>query len=126
MPAQSLFVGGTASHVGKSWMTTAICRWLHNRGVRVAPFKAQNMSNNSYPCAGGGEIGRAQVAQAEACGLRPLPDMNPILLKPASNASSQVVLQGELWRTLNAKEYYRPYDFLLRKVEQSYMPPATD
>ena len=64
-------VAGTASHVGKSWMATAICRYLYRRGVLVAPFKAQNMSNNSYPCVGGGEIGRAQVAQAEACGLEP-------------------------------------------------------
>jgi adenosylcobyric acid synthase len=67
--AGALFVGGTSSNAGKSWMTTAICAWLRRRGLRVAPFKAQNMSNNSYPCRSGGEIGRAQVAQAEACGL---------------------------------------------------------
>ena len=63
-------------------MATAICAWLRRRGVAVAPFKAQNMSNHSYPCRAGGEIGRAQVAQAEACGLEPEPAMNPILLKP--------------------------------------------
>ena len=67
----AIFVGGTTSHAGKSWMATAICAWLRERGHRVAPFKAQNMSNNSYACPGGGEIGRAQVAQAEACGLGP-------------------------------------------------------
>jgi adenosylcobyric acid synthase len=120
MSARALMVGGTASHVGKSWMATAICRSLHRKGVRVAPFKAQNMSNNSYPCPGGGEIGRAQVAQAEACGLEPSPDMNPILLKPSSDGASQVVLQGEVWRNLTAAEYYRQYDFLLRKVDESY------
>src|SRR3954463_15736080 len=106
MSAKALMVGGTASHVGKSWMATAICRWLARRGVRVAPFKAQNMSNNSYPCAGGGEIGRAQVAQAEACGLEPEPAMNPILLKPNGNGSSQVIVNGRVWKTLRPREYY--------------------
>jgi adenosylcobyric acid synthase len=120
MPARALMIGGTASHVGKSWMATGICRWLLRRGFRVAPFKAQNMSNNSYPCPGGGEIGRAQVAQAEACGLAPTPDMNPILLKPSGDAISQVVVQGTVWRNLPAQEYYRQHDFLLAKVKESY------
>ena len=69
-------------------MATAVCAWLRRQGVRVAPFKAQNMSNHSYPCRGGGEIGRAQVVQAEACGLEPEPAMNPILLKPNGNGTS--------------------------------------
>jgi adenosylcobyric acid synthase len=120
MPARALMIGGTASHVGKSWMATAICRSLLRKGLRVAPFKAQNMSNNSYPCPGGGEIGRAQAAQAEACRLAPSPDMNPILLKPSAHATSQVVVQGAVWRNLNAQEYYRQYDFLLSKVDESY------
>ena len=90
MSARPIFIGGTSSNAGKSWMVTAICAWLRSRGVSVAPFKAQNMSNNSYPCAAGGEIGRAQVAQAEACGLEPEPAMNPILLKPSGNGISQV------------------------------------
>jgi adenosylcobyric acid synthase len=115
-----LLVGGTASHVGKSWMATAICGWLRRRGVRVAPFKAQNMSNNSYPCACGGEIGRAQVAQAEACGLEPSVDMNPILLKPTSAMGSQVVVQGKVWRNLSAREYYEHHEYLREKVEESY------
>jgi adenosylcobyric acid synthase len=120
MPARALMIGGTASHVGKSWIATAICRSLHRKGVRVAPFKAQNMSNNSYPCPGGGEIGRAQVAQAQACGLEPSPDMNPILLKPSADATSQVVVHGQVWRNLSAADYYRQYDFLVRKVDESY------
>jgi adenosylcobyric acid synthase len=106
MSARPLFVGGTASHAGKSWMATALCAWLRRRGVRVAPFKAQNMSNNSFPCVGGGEIGRAQVAQAEACGLQPEPAMNPILLKPNGDGTSQVVVNGRVWKTLAARDYY--------------------
>ena len=78
MAARPLFIGGTSSNAGKSWMVTAICAWLRRQGVAVAPFKAQNMSNHSFPCRAGGEIGRAQVAQAEACGLEPEPAMNPI------------------------------------------------
>ncbi|MPZ21370.1 MAG: cobyric acid synthase [Luteitalea sp.] len=104
--ARSLFIGGTSSNAGKSWMTTAICAWLRGRGISVAPFKAQNMSNNSYPCRAGGEIGRAQVAQAEACGLEPEPAMNPILLKPAGNGRSQVVVNGRVWKTVSPREYY--------------------
>ena len=106
MSARPLFVGGTASNAGKSWMATALCAWLRRRGVRVAPFKAQNMSNNSFPCVAGGEIGRAQVAQAEACGLQPEPAMNPILLKPNGDGTSQVVVNGRVWKTLTARDYY--------------------
>lgn len=113
-------IGGTTSHAGKSWMTTAICRHLRQRGFRVAPFKAQNMSNNSYPCPGGGEIGRAQVAQAEACGLEPHPDFNPILLKPTSDMGSQVVLHGQVWKNLRAREYYTHFDYLFGEVLAAY------
>ena len=116
MKARSLMIAGTASHVGKSWMTTAICRWLARQGHSVAPFKAQNMSNNSYPCLGGGEIGRAQVAQAQACFLEPEPDMNPILLKPNSDTGSQVVVNGTVWRNMPAREYYQHFDDLLKLV----------
>src|SRR5882757_6078095 len=118
--ARALMVAGTASHVGKSWMTTAICRWLLRQGYSVAPFKAQNMSNNSYPCAGGGEIGRAQVAQAEACSLEPEPDMNPILLKPNSDTGSQVVVNGKVWKNLPAREYYNAFPYLLEQVIGAY------
>jgi adenosylcobyric acid synthase len=120
MKARALMVGGTASHVGKSWMATAICRSLARRGFRVAPFKAQNMSNNSFPCDGGGEIGRAQVAQAEACFLAPEPDMNPILLKPNSDRGCQVVVLGKVWRNLSAREYYDEFPRLLDAVTGAY------
>jgi adenosylcobyric acid synthase len=115
-----IFIGGTSSHAGKSWMATAICAWLRRRGFRVAPFKAQNMSNNSYPCRAGGEIGRAQVAQAWACGLEPEPAMNPILLKPNSEGGSQVVVNGHVWKTLSAREYYRHHAELLKVVMSAY------
>ncbi len=115
-----IFIGGTSSHVGKSWTSTAICAWLRRQGVRVAPFKAQNMSNNSYPCRFGGEIGRAQVAQAWACGLEPEPAMNPILLKPNSDGGSQVVLNGKVWQTLPAREYYEHYELLKDVVMSAY------
>jgi adenosylcobyric acid synthase len=120
MKAKAIFVGGTASHAGKSWVATAICRYLRNRGLRVAPFKAQNMSNNSYPCSSGGEIGRAQVVQAEACGLEPEPDMNPILLKPTSNKGSQVVVEGKVWKNLSAADYYGNYEFLRMRALEAY------
>ena len=117
--ARPLFVGGTSSNAGKSWMVTAICAWLHRQGVAVAPFKAQNMSNHSFPCSGGGEIGRAQVAQAEACGLEPEPAMNPILLKP-SGGNCQVVLNGRVWKTVGAREYYTYADELRSNVLAAY------
>ena len=120
MTAKPIFIGGTGSHVGKSWVATAVCRYLRRRGLRVAPFKAQNMSNNSMVCPGGGEIGRAQVAQAEACGLPPHVDMNPILLKPTGDLGSQVVLNGYPWKNLSAHEYYEQCDFLREAVMQSY------
>lgn len=120
MSARALMVAGTASHVGKSWMATAICRWLARRGLRVAPFKAQNMSNNSYPCREGGEIGRAQVAQAQACFLEPESDMNPILLKPTSDTTSQVVVNGKLSRTLAARDYTEQFPYLFGQVLDAY------
>src|SRR5215471_3042214 len=126
MTAKPIFIGGTGSHVGKSWVTTALCRYLYRLGHRVAPFKAQNMSNNSMACAGGGEIGRAQAAQAEACGLAPHPDMNPILLKPTGRLGSQVVLNGFPWRNVSAAEYYTHFDVLLRVVLDSYARLAAD
>ena len=120
MSARPFFVGGTSSNAGKSWMATAICAWLRRRGVAVAPFKAQNMSNNSFPCAAGGEIGRAQVAQAEACRLAPEPAMNPILLKPNGDGTSQVVVNGRVWKTMPAREYYAHTDELREVVRAAF------
>jgi adenosylcobyric acid synthase len=101
-------------------MATAICASLRRRGFRVAPFKAQNMSNNSYPCADGSEIGRAQVAQAEACGIAPTSDMNPILLKPNAALGCQIVLDGRVWKTAGAGEYQHHFDYLLQRVLAAY------
>ena len=104
-----LLVAGTTSDAGKSVLTAGICRWLHRRGVKVAPFKAQNMSNNSVVVVGpdgrGGEIGRAQAMQAAACGIEPDIRFNPVLLKPGSDLSSQVVLLGAAIGTVTAGDY---------------------
>ena len=97
--APCIAVLGTGSDVGKSVITTALCRMFANRGVRVAPFKAQNMSNNSGVTPEGLEMGRAQIVQAEAAGIPPHVDMNPVLLKPAGKIGSQVVLRGAAVKT---------------------------
>ncbi|MBN1438825.1 MAG: cobyric acid synthase [Anaerolineales bacterium] len=107
MAAKTLMLQGAGSSVGKSLLSAALCRIYARRGVRVAPFKAQNMSNNAAVCADGGEIGRAQALQAAAAGLPPATDMNPVLIKPEADARSQIVRMGRPWRTLAAKEYYR-------------------
>ncbi|MGB9380504.1 MAG: cobyric acid synthase [Candidatus Binatus sp.] len=100
-------VMGTASDVGKSVIVTALCRAFARAGVRVAPFKSQNMSNNSAVCAGGGEIGRAQAVQAEACGLEPSIDMNPVLLKTESDMTCQVVIRGRARFRMGVNDYER-------------------
>ncbi len=90
-----LLVAGTTSDAGKSVVTAGICRWLVRQGVKVAPFKAQNMSLNSFVTREGAEIGRAQAMQAQACRVEPTALMNPVLLKPGGEQSSQVVLLGK-------------------------------
>jgi adenosylcobyric acid synthase len=111
---------GTGSDVGKSIAAVAFCRILKRRGFKVAPFKAQNMSNNSYVTVEGGEIGRAQVSQAEAAGLLPSVHMNPVLLKPSSGQSSQVVLQGKVASCMSAMEYHKIKPKLMEMVMDSY------
>ncbi len=107
--ANYIMMMGTSSHVGKSILATALCRIFYQEGRRVVPFKAQNMALNSYVTKDGGEMGRAQVAQAEAAGLEPSVDMNPVLLKPTGNSSSQVVLMGKPVGNMSAREYHRGY-----------------
>lgn len=107
MSARALMVMGTASGVGKSIFATALCRAFSRAGVRVAPFKAQNMSNNAAVCPGGAEIGRSQAVQAEACGLQPCPEINPVLLKPESTSGSQVVIRGQAQFSAGMGDYER-------------------
>lgn len=120
MTARALAVLGTGSDVGKSLITAGICRLLHRMGVRVAPFKAQNMSLNSFVTPEGGEIGRAQALQAEACRIPPHVDMNPILLKPESENCSQVVVRGRVWSKQGAEAYFDQRPQLWSIVKDSY------
>ncbi|HII98180.1 MAG TPA: cobyric acid synthase [Methanoregula sp.] len=116
----SLFVVGTASHVGKSVTVAAICRCLVRRGIPVAPFKSQNMSLNSFVTPDGGEIGMAQAMQAIAARVSPHTDMNPVLLKPKGDCVSQVVLNGRPYKDVPITEYYRETPQLLEKALESY------
>ena len=118
--AQAVMFCGTGSDVGKSVLAAGFCRILKRRGISVAPFKSQNMANNSAVTPEGGEIGRAQGVQAEACGILPHTDMNPILLKPNSDTGSQVVVEGRVVRNMGVKEYnaFKPEAFV--KVRESF------
>ncbi len=107
MTSTTLMVQGTTSDAGKSALVTALCRYYYRRGVRVAPFKPQNMALNSAVTVDSGEIGRAQAVQAQACGLQPHTDMNPVLLKPNSDQTSQVIIQGKAQKNLSAKQYHQ-------------------
>lgn len=109
-------VQGTSSSAGKSLLVTALCRIYARRGIKVVPFKAQNMSNNAAVCADGSEIGRAQALQAAAAGLVPTVDMNPVLIKPEADSRSQVILMGRPWYTLEAKNYYEKKAILWEHV----------
>ena len=104
--SKTLMVQGTTSDAGKSTLVTALCRWLTRQGVHTVPFKPQNMALNSAVTADGGEIGRAQAVQAQACGLEPHTDMNPVLLKPNSDTGAQVIIHGRAVTTMNAVAYH--------------------
>ena len=116
----ALMIQGAGSNVGKSMLVTGLCRAARLRGLSVAPFKPQNMSNNAAVTANGGEIGRAQALQALACGLEPHTDMNPVLLKPESETGSQVVVQGQRIATVKAREYATLKPQLMASVLDSF------
>ena len=121
MRARAIMVLGTSSHVGKSLLTAALCRIFADQGVSVAPFKSQNMSLNSSATMEGLEIGRAQALQAEAARVTASVHMNPILLKPAGNRTSQVVVRGRIWGRLSASDYHqRRVEELFPLVRESY------
>lgn len=120
MTGTALMLQGTGSDVGKSVLTAALCRIAKQNGLRVAPFKPQNMSNNAMACAGGGEIGRAQALQARAAGLDPHVDMNPVLLKPQTDRMAQVVVHGEAVSAMQAADYMASRDLLMGAVLDSF------
>ena len=120
MKTSCLMIQGTTSNAGKSLCVTALCRWLLRRNVRVAPFKPQNMALNSAVTVDGGEIGRAQAVQAQACMLTPHTDMNPVLLKPNTDVGSQVIIHGHAIGNMNASDYHGYKRIAWRAVRDSY------
>lgn len=118
--AKALMFMGTGSDVGKSLIVAGLCRALSNRGLSVAPFKPQNMSNNAAVTADGGEIGRAQALQARAARLQPVTAMNPVLLKPEGETGSQVVVRGQRRASLSARQYWADRGQLLPEVLAAY------
>ncbi len=124
---KSLMVVGTTSHAGKSLLTTAICRIAARRGWRVAPFKGQNMALNAYVTASGGEMGYAQAVQAWAAGTQPTIEMNPILLKPQGDMTSQVILKGKAVGKVGAADYYEQYfDLGWQAIQESLQHLSTE
>jgi adenosylcobyric acid synthase len=117
---RALMIQGAGSNVGKSLLVAGLCRAGLRRGLRVAPFKPQNMSNNAAVTVDGGEIGRAQALQALACGIAPRTDMNPVLLKPESETGAQVVVQGRRFATVRARDYAALKPRLLAPVLESF------
>lgn len=117
---KTLMIQGTTSDAGKSAMVTGLCRLLARKGVKVAPFKPQNMALNSAVTVDGGEIGRAQAAQAQACFLEPHTDMNPVLLKPNSDTGAQVIIQGKAITNMDARIYHDYKTEAMKAVLDSY------
>lgn len=120
MPAKSIMIQGTMSNAGKSVLAAGLCRIFRQDGYKVAPFKSQNMALNSFITAQGLEMGRAQVMQAEAAGVEPTVEMNPILLKPTSDVGSQVIVNGRALGNLTASEYFRRKSELIPQVLEAY------
>lgn len=120
MTGKALMLQGTGSDVGKSVLVAALCKIARQRGLRVAPFKPQNMSNNAMACPGGGEIGRAQALQARAAGIEPSVHMNPVLLKPQTDRTAQVVVHGKALSAMEAADYMASRDQLLDAVLDSF------
>jgi len=118
--AGTLMVQGTTSDAGKSTLVAGLCRVLHRRGVRVAPFKPQNMALNSAVTAEGGEIGRAQALQAQAAGVAPHTDMNPVLLKPSSDVGAQIIIHGKALTDMDARAYHEYKSIAMTAVLESY------
>lgn len=118
--AKNIMFQGTGSTVGKSIMTAAVCRVLKDEGYKVAPFKSQNMALNSFVTVKGKEMGRAQVVQAEAAGIEPMVEMNPVLLKPTGDMGCQVVVNGKVYENLSASDYYTKKKYLMGEVKRSY------
>jgi adenosylcobyric acid synthase len=118
--AKALMIQGAGSNVGKSLLVAGLCRAFRDRGLRVAPFKPQNMSNNAAVTADGGEIGRAQALQAMACGIEPVSDMNPVLLKPETETGAQVIVQGRRVGSVRARDYAGLKPSLMAPVLQSF------
>ena len=116
----ALMLQGTGSDVGKSLLVAGLCRALTKRGYKVRPFKPQNMSNNAAVTEEGGEIGRAQALQARACGVAPMVDMNPVLLKPQSETGAQVIVQGRILTSATARDYHALKPSLLPRVLESF------
>src|SRR5689334_11952492 len=118
-PGKSLAILGTASDVGKSITVTALCRIFHDAGLKVVPFKAQNMSNNSFVSLSQGELARAQAVQAEAARVEPTVDMNPVLLKPSGDLVSQVILRGQVVGNRTASSYFSDTSNFFREATES-------
>lgn len=118
--AKVIMVQGTMSNAGKSFLVAGLCRVFMQDGYRTAPFKSQNMALNSYITKDGLEIGRAQAMQAEAAGIEPTVEMNPILLKPTSNVGSQVIVNGEVLGNMKAMDYYANKKQLVPEIEKAF------